>query len=230
MPSLNQLLTQHGSLLVLDAASAQVQVGLLRTASPALWHSATTGAGTGLFAGAEGCLQETGLGITDIGAYVFCEGPGSMLGIRTVAMAIRSWQTIHPRPCPAYHYQSLSLLAQELARNSIAVPCTVITDARRDTWNCVVIDALRKAGPLQRLSSAEITALPGDLWQPHAFRSWAEPPRATKDCAYDVAALLAAHADAELFTPTDAPDAFQHTAPAYKKWSAQIHRAPTTAK
>ena len=225
MPSLHQLLARHGCLLVLDASSAQVQVGLLRPTRPAIWHAATTEAGTGLFAGTDACLRDAGAGIGEVGAFVFCEGPGSILGIRTVAMAIRSWQTIHARPCPAYHYQSLSLLAHELARNNVAVPCAVITDARRDTWNCVVIAAPRTAGALQRLAAADLAALPGELFQPPAFRAWAEPPRATKGCAYDVAALLAAHADADLFTPTDAPDAFQHTAPDYKKWSAQIHSA-----
>lgn len=230
MPSLNQLLAQHRCLLVHDAASAQVQVGLLRASRPTVWHSATTEAGTGLFAGTEACLRESGADIGEVGAFIFCEGPGSILGIRTVAMAIRSWQTINTRPCPAYRYQSLALLAHELARNTAAVPCAVITDARRETWNCVVIGATRTVGALQRLAATDTAALPGDLWQPSAFRAWAQPPRPTKDCAYDVAALLAAHADADLFTPTDAPDAFQHTAPDYKKWSAQIHSSAVATK
>ncbi len=230
MPSLNQLLTQHGCLLVLDATSAQVQVGLLRPTRPAIWHVATTEAGTGLFAGTEACLRDAGVGIGDVGAFIFCEGPGSILGIRTVAMAIRSWQTINTRPCPAFLYQSLSLLAHELARNITAVPCAVITDARRETWNCVVIDTHRATSPLQRLAATDTAALPGTLWQPSAFRAWAQPPRPTQDCAYDVAALLAAHANAELFAPTDAPDAFQHTAPDYKKWSAQIHSSAAATK
>ncbi|MBI3886210.1 MAG: peptidase M22 [Opitutae bacterium] len=230
MPSLNQLLARHGRLLVLDAASAQVQVGLLHASRPAVWHTATAEAGTGLFAGTDAVLRDAATDLADIGAFVFCEGPGSILGIRTVAMAIRSWQTICPRPGPAYHYQSLALLALELARPGSPAPAAVITDARRDTWNCVVIDAHRSASRLQRLSAAATAALPGDLWQPSAFRAWAEPPRAARDCAYDVAALLVAHADADLFAPTDAPDAFQPATPDYKKWSAQIHSSATPAK
>jgi tRNA threonylcarbamoyladenosine biosynthesis protein TsaB len=65
------------------------------------------------------------------------------------------------------------------------------------------------------------------LFQPAGFRAWAPPPKPTQACSYDIAALFAAHADKELFSGTDAPDAFQHEAPEYKKWSAQVHSAAT---
>ena len=226
MPSLTQLLAQHGCLLVLDAASLQVQTGLLRAGQPAIWRSATTETGTGLFAGVDECLREASVDLAAIDAFVFCEGPGSMLGLRTVAMAVRTWQTISARPGPAYRYQSLHLLAYELAHSGAALPAAVIADARRDSWHCVTIAADRSVGPLQRLPTAALPAPPTSLWQPHSFRAWAEPPRASLDCPYVVSALLAAHADRDLFSATDAPDAYQATAPAYKKWSAQVHRAP----
>lgn len=229
MPSITHLLARHGSLLVLDAASTRVQVGLLRTGLPPVWQSADTEAGTGLFIGVEAVFKNSGVNLTEIGAFVFCEGPGSTLGIRTVAMAVRSWQTIAARPTPAYHYQSLPLLAQELARQAAAVPCLIVADARRSTWHCVQIAADRSVGPLQRLPATEVAGLPGELWQPAAFRSWTESPRPTTDCPYDVAALFAAHTDADLFTATEAPDAFQHTPPDYKKWSAQIHSSPAAS-
>src|SRR5258708_30764565 len=105
MSSLTQLLASHGRLLVLDASSTRVQVGLLRTGIPALWRGFDAEAGTGNFAGTEAVLQEAGSMLADIGAFVFCEGPGSMLGTRTVAMALPTWQVLKPRP--AYAYQSL---------------------------------------------------------------------------------------------------------------------------
>lgn len=226
MPSLTQLLASHGRLLLLDAASSRVQVGLLQSGAPAIWHSATQEAGIGLFAGVEAVLKSTGLGLPDIGSFVFCEGPGSMLGTRTVAMAIRTWLALKPRP--VYHYQSLTLLAHELRRTNGPAPFSIITDARRDTWHCVTSTA---AGiqPLRRIAATELAALAGELFQPTAFRAWATSPRPVKDCAYDVAALLAAHAGADLCTATDAPDAFQHEAPEYKKWSAVGHSAATAS-
>ena len=228
MATLTQLLAAHGSLLVLDAASTTTQVGLLRAGRPPLWRSAGPEAGTALFTGVDACLREAGLELAGIGAFVFCAGPGSMLGSRTTAMAIRTWQAIAPRP--AYCYQSLPLNAHELLRAGTAMPFNVIADARRDSWHCVTVGAGRSISALQRLPVAEVAALPGELWQPSAFRSWAAAPRATRDCGYDLAALFAAQPDKDLFTSTDAPDAFSHEAPVYKKSPPRIHRADPAAR
>lgn len=224
MPSLTQLLASHGRLLLLDAATTRVHVGLLQPGAPADWHSSKQEAGIGLFAGVDAVVKSSGIGPHDIGAFVFCEGPGSMLGTRTVAMTLRTWLALKPRP--VYRYQSLLLLAHELRRANQSTPFSVIADARRDTWHCVTSDH-NGIRPLRRVPVAEIAAAGDELFQPAAFRAWAPPPRPAKDCAYDVAGLLAAHGEADLFTATDAPDAFQHEAPEYKKWSAVAHSSAT---
>lgn len=224
MACLTQLLANHGSILVLDAASQRVQVGLLRAGKTALWHVTTDEAGRGVFAGTETVLQQAGLRIDGLGAFLFCEGPGSMLGTRTVAMVLRTWLALKPRP--VYRYQSLALLAHEIRRTDETASFSVIADARRDTWHGVT-STTTGIQPLRRIAAAELATSPDELYQPAVFRAWAKPPRAVKDCAYEVAALLTKHADADLCTASDAPDAFQHEAPEYKKWSAQAHSAAT---
>jgi tRNA threonylcarbamoyladenosine biosynthesis protein TsaB len=223
MASLAQLLANHGSILVLDAASQQVQVGLLLAGKPSHWQSTPDEAGRGVFSGTETVLRQAGLGIDDIGAFLFCEGPGSMLGTRTVAMALRTWLVLKSRP--VYRYQSLILLAHGI-RHANTAPFSVIADARRETWHCVTSTA---AGiqPLRRVTATELATTSDILYQPPAFRAWATPPRAVRDCAYGVAALFAAHAEADLCLATDSPDAFQHEAPEYKKWSAVGHSSAT---
>lgn len=223
MATLAQLLAAHGCILAVDAASTTVQVGLLRTGQPPLWRSSPDEAGKALFTLTDDALRAASLTLADVRAFVFDAGPGSMLGVRTVAMALRTWQALAPRP--AYQFQSLTLLAHELARSGQTG--AVIADARRDTWHVVEFNAPDRIAPLRRVPSAELAANATPLWQPAAFRAWSKPPRATQDCAFDLAALLAAHADAELFTATETPEAFQHEAPEYKKWSAQVHSAAT---
>lgn len=227
MPSLTQLLANHRSLLVLDAASTAVQVGLLRAGSPAVWrYTADAEAGTALFASSQAVLHEAGIKMEDVGAFVFCEGPGSMLGTRTVAMALRTWQVLKPRP--AYAYQSLTLLAHDIVVvTGVRGPFSVITDARRESWNRVAVTADDAVQPLQRVSAADLAAGSEPLYSPPVFRAWATPPRKTRDYPYNVEALLKGHADRDLFRAVDAPDAFQHEAPEYKKWSAQVHSAAT---
>ena len=223
MPSLTQLLTTHNRLLVLDAASKKVQVGLLRAGAPDVWRNTEEEAGTGIFASTDVLLTTAGLRVADIGAFVFCEGPGSMLGIRTVAMALRTWQVLALRP--VYAYQSLAVAGRFAWTLNAPRDFTVIADARRDTWHCQPVAADGRMPPLQRVPAAGLPA--GELLTPENFRAWAPPPRPAASCGYDLAKIFPVITDGEHFHPVEAPDAFQHEAPAYKKWSAQIHRAAT---
>ncbi len=225
MATLVQLLANHGSILVLDAASTTAQAGLLRADGPACWHRADDEAGTALFSGTEAVLKAAGLKLAAVGAFVFCEGPGSMLGTRTVAMALRTWQVLQPRP--AYAYQSLAVagrFAWTLAPRNFAV----MADARRDTWHLQAVDADGRLSPLRRIAATELPAR--ELLTPENFRAWATPPRPAAPCSYDLARIFPAISGDNLFCLVDAPDAFQHEAPAYKKWSAQVHRAAPTVK
>src|SRR4051812_47722516 len=81
MPSLSQLLAEHKNVVVLDAASTQIQVGLVRIDAPSVWAHSTAEAGQGMFVATQGVLTGSGLRLEDIGAFLFCEGPGSMLGV-----------------------------------------------------------------------------------------------------------------------------------------------------
>jgi len=222
MSSLTQLLASHGRLLVLDAASTRVQVGLIRNGAPSRWRSVEDEAGTGLFTATERLLAEAGTGLDEVAAFVFCEGPGSMLGTRTVAMALRTWQVLKPRP--VYAYQSLAVAARG-AWTQQARAFAVIADARRDTWHVQTLDSDGRLASLQRVSAGELPA--GELLTPENFRAWAQPPRPAAVCSYDLAKIFSALADGDHFRATDAPDAFQHEAPEYKKWSAQVHSAAT---
>lgn len=222
MASVAQLLASHGSLLVLDAVATTVHTGLLRTGQAPVWERSEREAGWALFAGAEACLRRAGVGLAEVGAFVFCAGPGSMLGARTAAMAIRAWQVALPRP--AYHYQSLALLARGLGRAGPG-PFSVIADARRHAWHVVTVAADGRCGDLRRVPAAELAAGGEPLVQPAAFRAWAPAPRPVREVAYDPPGLFAELAAEDLFAATERPDAFQHEAPVYQTWTAQVHRA-----
>jgi tRNA threonylcarbamoyladenosine biosynthesis protein TsaB len=211
-------------LLVLDAASTRVHTGLLRSSTAAIWRTREEEAGTGAFAGLESIFTESGTTLDDVDAFVFCEGPGSMLGIRTVAMSLRTWQVLRPRP--AYAYQSLAIAARftwsQSPRN-----LSVIADARRDSWHVQTIGVDGALAALQRVTAAELPK--GELLTPENFRSWATPPRPTSMCRYDPGIIFGAISEFDCFRAVDRPDAFQHEAPEYKKWSAQVHSAASAA-
>jgi tRNA threonylcarbamoyladenosine biosynthesis protein TsaB len=225
MARLAQLLVAHGSILILDAVSLRVQIGLLRDGKPAIWEHSDDEAGRGLFSSTESVLAKAGLGIGGIGAFIFCEGPGSMLGTRTVAMALRTWLALTPRP--VYTYQSLALAGsaewQRTPRRFV-----VIADARRQCWH---VQSVATDGSLNDLARQPTAELPvAELLTPAGFRVWSSPPAGVIECSYEIATLMAATPDADLFNPVESPDVLQHTAPEYKKWSALPHSAETTAR
>jgi len=226
MPSLTQLLTSHDRLLVLDAASMTVQAGLWRTGQSERWCNCREEAGSGIFTNTKSLLDEAGLRISDIGAFVFCEGPGSMLGTRTIAMALRTWQVLAPRP--VYAYQSLAVAGQYLWTQSSPRAFTVVADARRDTWHCQPVAVDGHLPPLQRRPAS--TLPDGDLVMPENFRTWAALPRPARTCSYDLARIFPVVADRDIFHRVELPDAYQPDAPAYRKWSAQIHSTLTADK
>jgi len=265
MPSLAQLLAAHGTLLVLDATSARVQVGWL-TPDRAIWASSTDEAGKALFSGVEtifGTGDEPSAenhnrstppirSISAVGAFVFCEGPGSILGIRTAATAIRAWRTLHPQT-PTYSYQSLALLAHGLGDPDLAL----IADARRDHWHvqrlgqplCQVpsneladtpnTESLTPSDQCTTTRATEANALVANepvpkkqaYGLPEGFRHWTTPPPNIARVPYDLETLFAADGikDADLFTPAPEPDAFLHNEATYKTWTPQIHRAPSSS-
>jgi tRNA threonylcarbamoyladenosine biosynthesis protein TsaB len=215
MPSLHELLAAHAPLLLLDAAAARVQVGLLEANGQTRWTAADDEAGVASFRG----VESLDVDLAAVRAFAFCEGPGSILGIRTAAMALRAWNVLAPRP--VFAFRSLEIVAHDLARRSPAENFSVIADARRETWHCVDVRA-GSVGPLRRASATE---LGGALFMPENFRTWSPLPAQIKITSYDLAALLPGMASVELFRATDAPDAFLHEDPSYKTWTPRIHRA-----
>jgi tRNA threonylcarbamoyladenosine biosynthesis protein TsaB len=210
MPSLSQILAEHSPLLLVDAASARIQVGLLDAGAPARWSTRNEEAGTGIFE----CLDELGDEIDSIRSFAYCEGPGSILGIRSSAMAIRVWNVLRQRP--TFGYIGLAVVARALGRPGTAV----IADARRGQWHRLTL-----GGALERVPGSELS---GELATPEGFRHWEPLPAQATRASYDLAALFALRpvADADLFRPTGAPDAFLHEERSYAKWVPQIHRAP----
>lgn len=208
MPSLSQILNAEHPLLLVDAASERIQAGVLEADGTSRWASMSEEAGTGVFE----CLDELGVEIDSLGAFAFCEGPGSILGIRTSAMALRMWNVLRPRP--TYGYYSLAMVAQAVGRPEV----TMISDARRGFWH-----SLRLGGPLQRVPAADLS---GELMTPEGFRNWDPLPPGTSAASYDLAEFLAnsSVAAASLFREAPNPDAFLHQEPTYAKWLPKIHR------
>lgn len=213
MPSFRQISAQFPA-LVIDAASSEIQVGLLTASGSHRWYTSEEESGVAVFQG----IEKLGVNPREIGAFIFCEGPGSVLGIRTVAMALRTWRVF--KPTPVFAYCSLALVAHALGRKDIGV----IADARRDAWHCYRIEHR-----LERVPAAALSVEPGELVTPQHFRHWSPLPPNVREVPYSLAQLLPKIWDHDVLSATESPDAFLHQEPTYVTWTPQIHRAPAAS-
>jgi tRNA threonylcarbamoyladenosine biosynthesis protein TsaB len=226
MFTLRALLERHRSILLIDSASARIQVALFHSGAATIWESAQEEAGTAVFSLTEKVFARAGtpsapLGVSDVGAFVFCHGPGSVLGIRTTAVAVRTWCALKPRPC--YAYTSLAVTAHLLASAENLRNFSVIADARRETWHRIRVET---DGALSSLERTPASALDGTLILPENFRHWSALPTGVRSVPYDLVSQFSLLSETPLFTDAPEPDAFLHEEPSYQTWTPKIHRAP----
>ncbi len=175
------------------------------------WESSEEEAGIGVFR----CIEKLGVDLDAVRSFAFCSGPGSILGIRTVAMALRAWAAVWEGEArPVYGFGSLALVAQALGQPGRSV----IADARRESWH-----VFRLGAGLARVPAA---AVPVGAVMPEGFRAWQQLPAGTERVPYVLSDLLERTANEDIFARVEAPDAFLHEEPSYATWTPQLHRAP----
>jgi tRNA threonylcarbamoyladenosine biosynthesis protein TsaB len=220
MLSSRDLLSRHSTILAIDSASSRIQVGVL-SAHSQLWKHADEEAGVAIFSLVREVLAAAKTELSRVDAFVFCEGPGSVLGIRTAAVALRTWCALSPRAC--YAYSGLHLVAAHQLHLGRPRPFSVIADARRETWHTVEVNASSELTPLQRLAPSQLRP---PLTMPEFFRHWAALPAQVEIVPYNIGDMIGALPSLQLFRPTSEPDAFLHEDPVYQTWVPKIHRAP----
>ena len=214
-----------GPILVIDAAAPLPIAGVWRDGAWLAYARSDAAPVESLFPLIQKTLGEAGVGLSDISGYIFTEGPGSVLGLRSAAMALRTWShTPGLTPRPVFTVNSLALaaaLAVAKTPELATAPFTVFAAARRDRWNAFT----HGDGAWAECDAAALTARPA----PHLklpAREFATTPVPASD--FDTAAAFAAHPEVltlpGLLRPTAAPDAANH-ANTYVTWTGDRHRA-----
>jgi len=212
MSSLSQILAEHGSLLVLDATG---------TAQAGFWPAPDVPPVVAREEGDMGvallrAVQRVCPHLAQPDAFAFAEAPGSILGIRTAATALRVWNALRPRPIYGFN-------ALELAATRAGAPRVWIADARRGHWHVRLPER-----SVQRLTREELAAVRGDL--PLAtlsgYRHWEALPAGTTTESYELGELLAGADQLDLFQARPSPDAALSAEPSYAQWTPRIHQAP----
>lgn len=206
MKSLSQLLS-NAPLLICDASSSKIQVGYYQQPdSKGVFVTSNEESGIGLFT----CIEQLNCNIREVKTFVYANTPGSILGIRTVAMALRVWKTLSTSE--TYSYNALALLAEAKANPEV----TYIADARRDSWH-----TYKHGGIAAKVATPDLKA---PLLIPEGFRSWSPLPSEVATTPYVIEELWPRASKIPLLTPSENPDAFLYEQPSYATWEPQIHQ------
>ncbi|MDR2844581.1 MAG: hypothetical protein LBV28_00615 [Puniceicoccales bacterium] len=213
-------------LLFLDAAGRAPFAGVWRDGAWLSHRRATETAATeSLFALTDDALAAAALRLTDCAAFAFTEGPGSILGIRIAAMALRGWRVLPELAAkPVYAVNSLELAAHLLLRASPAQrDFTLLADSRQGWWNVVVVRGASVPSGFEEIRGPDLATLPAPFFR-ITQRLLSAPPVPCEAFPPDLlerdAAVLALP---ELLRETDAPDAVNMPGQ-FVKWAAQRHR------
>lgn len=214
----------RGEFLLLDAAGPLVQTGLWREGAWLHWTASREEAGRGLFAGVSEILNIRGISVADLSGFFFCEGPGSMLGVRIAAMAIQGWQAIVGQPLPLFVYQSHELLARRLLASGESPPFAILSDARRDRWNVTTVDKDGIIQPLRRIASDQLAESNVPFFRMEEPIRNDPPVSVARVPPYDLESAATFFLEPGFLRPADTPEPFVQEKPAYRKWSAERHR------
>lgn len=210
-----------GDWLVIDAAWTQAAIGVWHAGA---WKSFVASEGPvneAFFALVEKSLADAGVPLSGLAGYIFAEGPGSILGLRTAAMALRTWrETPGLAAKPILAGNSLALAGALAAAEGFG-ETTVFAASRRDRWNAWAPGD----SAWRECDATELAALPA----PHLrlpARDFSTQVVVAEN--FDPVAALRRHPGVFLKTgllaETDAPDAANLTNQ-YATWAGGRHRA-----
>jgi tRNA threonylcarbamoyladenosine biosynthesis protein TsaB len=143
--------------LVLDgSARAGVRVGVLAGGRWVGQGISPDGALEGLFGCVEAALAESNLKLGDIRSFALCVGPGSVLGIRISALAVRSWSALESRPI--FIWESLAGIARSALVSGEKGPFLVAVESRLKRWHALEVSADSSLGTPFEAEAAQLNS------------------------------------------------------------------------
>ncbi len=210
-------------LLVTDASSVGALAGIMGRDGWMAYRSKGGATSKTFFASVQHLLTETGLHIRDLQGFIFCEGPGSTMGIRINCMAVRTWVWLNADQPPVYAYKSLEAMAL-IQSNRLGHPFAIFSDLRADQWNAIRVDSPGQSSPVQVVTSKDLEHWPDIRYHLRQRLYSPAAPKGSRSLTYDIEPLQSPKDFAGLIRPIRTPKPFQTTTTTFKKWAPQRHR------
>lgn len=212
--------------LVIDGSGSSTFVGVLDQNHQWLAQESSGDAPLeSLFPTVERILNDASIELSDIRAYIYAEGPGSVLGLRLCAMAIETWSRLYPDSAQLFAYNSLTLAAADLLQKDASVSdALIISDWKKAAWNAVQITnrTIRSCEPIATEALVEITT---PIYHLPARKGWQKAPEGVIPIANSPAALSRLLLTPDLLTKTQGVELYTTGANTFQKWTPERHRA-----
>ncbi len=208
--------------LLLDASTPCIQAGLLASGNWIKLLQMRGDATTCIPELLDKLFAEGGTKADSLGALIYCEGPGSLLGLRLAAMYIETLRALPENgELPIYAYGSLHAALHMPQALESSESIAVASPVRKGT-HC----ALRSGeAELLTLPSAELPRLASTVFH-IAQRQLPEAPEDCKALDYDLRPIAAAFdVRGGLLRKVERAEPFSPQPSEYKLWDGNRHRA-----
>ncbi len=217
---------RNQTLLLLDASALQTQTGLLQNGHWLSFQRAPGETLDSLFEGVSRCLQDARMELDQVDGFLYCEGPGSVLGIRLAAMALQGWKSLPAhKTAPILTYRSLPAMACLIQmKENLQMPFHCIAQSSRDLWNLLSLTVENWPGKLETVSSEVVENLREPVFHIPLGRQKKTPPRNVKNYPYNIEEIPRLMDRQEIFHLSETPEVYRTHPNDYVKWAAKRHR------
>jgi tRNA threonylcarbamoyladenosine biosynthesis protein TsaB len=213
--------------LVIDASHPACFAGMLDGSDRWLAKRAAEGpALESLFPVIEGILSESSCAIEQVKRFIFCEGPGSTLGLRLAAMALKTWRALQPTPPSLLGYNSLEFAAACLLQDQADLKnALLVADWKKDAWNALKIEN-GKTAAIQVITQSELDGAKAPVFHLPQRKGWQAPPANATTLTYEPKRLCEVLNHPGLLHVIEEPIPHASAPPNFQKWTPDRHRAP----
>lgn len=207
--------------LLVDASS-QVQVGipdskgwlsLVREEKPAL---------ESLFVAIPRSLGEIDASISAIDAILFCEGPGSTLGLRVAATAVKTILRENEPSPTLFTYNALDLAA--IMSNDFSRP--ILAPFRKGKRLLRIPVSGSAIGSIEVLEEPISESLSKEALHLPSLRSWETLPEHLDALDYDISRIAGLAVIAPILQPAEMPEVFTPLPAEFRKWKPARNLSP----
>ncbi len=212
--------------LVIDGSGSNVFAGLLDQNDQ--WVAKVDRLGAPLeqlFPTTEAALKEAGVQLSEVANYLYCEGPGSVLGLRLCAMAIETWTRLYPQSAQLYKYNSLQLTALSLLHSTPELQAAlIVSDWKKGAWNAIYIKH-GEVGDTEVIDDEGMTEWKGALYHIPQRKGWQSPPPNATSLSYDPSQIDKVRNHPSLLQATESVELYSSGINTFQKWTPTRHRA-----